>query len=179
MDLKELIIAEELHLKKLHELVDKSIKEEQLLSSKLLEAEQDLDITMSQKLADKIAEFGGSWTFIILFFLIIGIWILLNTLFIIHSSFDPYPFIFLNLVLSCLAALQAPIIMMSQNRQEDKDRRRARSDYMVNLKAEIEVRNLHSKMDLLITDQMQSLFEIQKTQLNLLLKMEKQLDLRA
>jgi uncharacterized membrane protein len=108
--------------------------------------------------------------------LVIAIWISINVLAFQNSGFDPYPFILLNLILSCVAALQAPVIMMSQNRQEDKDRRRARSDYMVNLKSEIEVRNLHSKIDLLITEQMKSLFEIQRTQLDLLLKMEKRLE---
>lgn len=103
-------------------------------------------LTFAQKLSDKLAAFGGSWSFILLFFLCILIWILTN-LFILHSSFDPYPFILLNLLLSCIAAVQAPIIMMSQNRQEDRDRLRAKNDYKVNLKAELEIRQLHEKMD--------------------------------
>ncbi len=103
-------------------------------------------LTFAQKLSDKLAAFGGSWSFILLFFLCILIWILTN-LFILHSSFDPYPFILLNLLLSCIAAIQAPIIMMSQNRQEDRDRLRAKNDYKVNLKAELEIRQLHEKMD--------------------------------
>ncbi len=170
MDLKELLAAEELQIKKLNELVAEAVREEELISSKLLEVEQDQDITIGQKLADNIAEFGGSWTFIILFFSIIFSWILLA-----RNTFDPYPFILLNLVLSCLAALQAPVIMMSQNRQEEKDRRRARNDYMVNLKAEIELRNLHGKIDLLIANEIKSLFDIQRTQLGILQKIENSL----
>ncbi len=100
-------------------------------------------------------------------------WIPLNIIFLRGQSFDPYPFILLNLVLSCLAAIQAPVIMMSQNRQEEKDRRRARGDYMINLKAEMEVRNLHRKLDLLISEQMSSLFKIQQAQMEVLLKLEK------
>lgn len=176
MDLNELIVSEELHLQKLHDLVKESIAEEQLLSSKLLEAEQDSEATSGEIMADRLADFGGSWTFIIIFFAIMLGWISLNIFVFTTHPFDPYPFILLNLVLSCLAALQAPVIMMSQNRKENKDRRRSRSDYMVNMKAEIEVRNLHSKIDLLITDQMKSLFAIQKTQLELLTKMEKHLE---
>ena len=175
MKLNELILSEELHLQKLHDLVEKSIEEEQLLSSKLMEVEEDQGLTRGQIYADRIADFGGSWTFITSFFLIILIWITLNTFILSSPSFDSYPFILLNLILSCLAALQAPVIMMSQNRKEDKDRRRARSDYLVNLKAEMEVRNLHNKIDILITDQMKSLFSIQKTQLDLLVKIEKQI----
>ncbi len=104
------------------------------------------------------------------------LWILINIYNYFKLQFDPYPFILLNLILSCIAALQAPVIMMSQNRQEEKDRRRAKNDYLVNLKAEIEVRNLHSKIDLLITDQMKSLFAIQKTQLEILTNMERKIE---
>lgn len=176
MSLSDLILSEELQLKKLQDLVSESIKEEQLLTSKLVEAEQDLDITLGQRLADYIADFGGSWTFIILFAVVIIVWILVNALAIQGINFDPFPFILLNLVLSCLAALQAPVIMMSQKRQEEKDRRRSRNDYLVNLKAEIEVRNLHSKMDLLMMEQMKSLFDVQKTQLEILNKLEQKID---
>lgn len=173
MKIKQLIHDEELHLAKLDELVGKALAEEELISTKILECEEDETITKAQFLADKIAEFGGSWTFILSFFFVMLVWILLNVLFLNTNAFDPYPFILLNLILSCLAALQAPIIMMSQNRQEIKDRKRSRSDYMINLKSEIEIRNLHSKVDLLMTDQMKSLFAIQKTQLELLENLEK------
>jgi uncharacterized membrane protein len=121
-----------------------------------------------------VAAFGGSWTFIILFFSILISWILMNLFLLADKPFDPYPFILLNLVLSCIAAIQAPIIMMSQNRRDDKDRRRSRGDYLINLKAEMEVRSLHGKIDLLITEQMQSLFKLQQAQIDLLLKIEKQ-----
>lgn len=175
MDLKDLMEQENLHLQRLGELVQDSIKEEQLLSARLIELEQDSELSLSQRLADKVADFGGSWTFIIGFFSVLAIWILINVAFLGEKPFDPYPFILLNLVLSCIAAIQAPIIMMSQNRQEDKDRRRARSDYMINMKAEMEVRSLHGKLDLLLTEQMKSLFKVQQSQLDLLIKIEKSL----
>lgn len=175
MDLKSLMEQEALHLQKLDELVQESIKEEESLSSKLLELEQDTRITFGQGLADRVAEFGGSWRFIIIFFSILTLWISMNVFWSQNKAFDPYPFILLNLVLSCIAAIQAPIIMMSQNRQEEKDRRRARGDYMINLKSELEVRNLHGKIDLLMTEQMQSLFKVQQAQLDLLIQIEKSL----
>lgn len=107
-------------------------------------------LTFGQKMADRIAQFGGSWTFIISFFIMLMCWIVLNVFVLMNKGFDPYPFILLNLILSCLAAIQAPIIMMSQNRQEEKDRERAEWDLKVNEKAEKEIRELHQKMDVLI-----------------------------
>lgn len=124
-------------------------------------------LTYGQRLADRIASFGGSWTFIIFFFSILFIWIGTN-LYLLTKPFDSYPFILLNLILSCLAALQAPVIMMSQNRQEEKDRERSKHDYQVNLKAELEIRMLHEKMDHLILNQQQKLFEIQQIQVEML-----------
>ena len=115
-------------------------------------------------MADKIAEFGGSWSFIISFFTFIVIWIAFNTFMLITQKFDPYPFILLNLILSCLASIQAPIIMMSQNRQEQKDRKRAEKDYKINLKAELEIKLLSEKMDHLLIHQNQKLLEIQEVQ---------------
>ena len=106
--------------------------------------------------------------FIILFFVVLISWIVLNSLLPGGEAFDPYPFILMNLVLSCIAALQAPIIMMSQNRQEEKDRQRAQNDYLINLKAELEIRSLHQKFDLVIEEQLKTLFEIQQQQLELL-----------
>lgn len=125
------------------------------------------NLTYGQRLADKIASFGGSWTFIISFFIVLFSWIGLN-IFFFTRPFDPFPFILLNLILSCLAALQAPVIMMSQNRQEEKDRERSKHDYQVNLKAELEIRMLHEKMDHLILNQQQRLFEIQQIQIDML-----------
>lgn len=125
-------------------------------------------LSQGQRIADKVAEFGGSWTFIISFGVFITIWICLNVFLLGKHSYDPYPFILLNLILSCVAAIQAPIIMMSQNRQEQKDRSRAKKDYMVNLKSELEIRNLHEKLDHLMIQQHERLLEIQESQLELL-----------
>lgn len=125
-------------------------------------------LTLGQRMADRVAAFGGSWTFIGLFGSVIVVWILSNAFILLNRGFDPYPFILLNLVLSCLAALQAPIIMMSQNRQSEIDRQRAMHDYKVNLKAELEVRLLHDKIDHLIAAQMHRLLEIQELQTDML-----------
>ena len=126
------------------------------------------DLTYGQRLADKVATFGGSWTFIIYFGVFILIWIIINIVFLANKSFDPYPFILLNLILSCIASLQAPVIMMSQNRQEEKDRERAKKDYMINLKSELEIRILHEKIDHLMLHQQQDLIEIQKVQIDMM-----------
>lgn len=109
----------------------------------------DKELTKGQKAADSLAKFAGSWTFIIIFFIILILWIFLNTVFLI-KPFDAYPFILMNLILSCLAAIQAPVIMMSQNRQEEKDRIRAKNDYKVNLKSEIIIEDIHAKLDSII-----------------------------
>jgi uncharacterized membrane protein len=131
--------------------------------------EEDLGIrTFGQKVADRVAAFGGSWKFIILFGIFILLWILANIYLLLNKGFDPYPFILLNLILSCLAALQAPVIMMSQNRQEEKDRERAKKDYMINLKSELEIRMLHEKLDHLIMHQQEELIEIQKVQIEMM-----------
>ena len=126
------------------------------------------NFTFGQKLADKVATFGGSWTFIIIFGIFIFIWIIINAVFLFNKSFDPYPFILLNLILSCMGSIQAPVIMMSQNRQEEKDRDRAKKDYLINLKSEIEIRTLHEKIDHLIINQQQELFEIQQIQIEMM-----------
>ena len=127
-------------------------------------------LTVGQKMADKVASFGGSWTFISIFFSVMVIWILLNSLILVkqNASFDPYPYILLNLVLSMIAAIQAPIIMMSQNRQAYKDRLSAEHDYEVNLKAELEILGLHEKIDSLREHQWQELIAIQQEQLEFL-----------
>lgn len=124
--------------------------------------------SFGNKVADKVADFGGSWTFILSFICFLLLWIVVNAFIFINKGFDPYPFILLNLILSCVAALQAPIIMMSQNRQETKDRERAKNDYMVNLKSELEIRILHEKLDHLMMHQQQELMEIQKVQTELM-----------
>ena len=154
-------------LSELEQEVLKALHNNKIISDNIDRAIDD-HLTIGQKLADKIAAFGGSWTFIISFFGFIFLWIGVNVFFLLVKVFDPYPFILLNLILSCLAALQAPLIMMSQNRLEEKDRERSKNDYQVNLKAEIEIRMLHEKMDHLILHQQQRLFEIQRLQVEML-----------
>ncbi len=127
-----------------------------------------LDLTLGQRLADKVATFGGSWSFILTFLFFMAVWIAANVYLLGEKPFDPYPFILLNLILSCIASLQAPIIMMSQNRQEEKDRERAKKDYMINLKSELEIRLLHEKIDHLIIHQQQELLEIQQLQIDMM-----------
>jgi uncharacterized membrane protein len=130
------------------------------LTNKIDGDDQQL-LTIGQKISDKVASIGGSWKFIILFGVFIFIWLSINVIWFANKGFDPYPFILLNLILSCVAAIQAPVIMMSQNRQEEKDRIRGKKDYMINLKSELEIRTLHEKVDHFIFDQ-QELIELQK-----------------
>lgn len=175
--LEQLLETENKQLKKLNDIVLQSIQEERLLSHKLYEFEESPP-SFSGRLADRVAGFGGSWLFILASILLLVFWMVANA-YLLSRPFDPYPFIFLNLVLSTIAAIQAPLIMMSQNRKEEKDRQRAINDYLVNLKAEIEVRNLHQKVDLLISDQMQTLFEIQKMQLEIMEEVRTELKARS
>jgi uncharacterized membrane protein len=146
--------------------VVKSLEDDTSLVAKLVEEADTRN--HGQIIADKVASFGGSWTFIISFFVFITIWISSNVLIFTNKEFDPYPFILLNLILSCIAALQAPVIMMSQNRQEEKDRDRAKKDYMINLKSELEIRMLDDKIDHLVMHQQQELIEIQKVQIEMM-----------
>ena len=164
-DYDQLFSIENQHLSKLHSIVKQTMKDEELIINNLMHPPEE-NLTAGQSLSDKIARFGGSWMFIILFFVVLISWIVLNSLLPGGEAFDPYPFILMNLVLSCIAALQAPIIMMSQNRQEEKDRERAKKDYMINLKSEVEIRLLHDKIDHLIIHQQQELLEMQKIQLD-------------
>ncbi len=133
-------------------------------------------MTLGERVADRVASFGGSWTFILSFFAVLVAWIVLNAVFLGARPFDPYPFILLNLILSCLAAIQAPIIMMSQNRKETRDRAQAEHDYRVNLKAEIEVRLLHEKLDHLMLHQWGRLLDVQEDQGELLDEIVTRLD---
>ena len=135
-------------------------------------------LTVGQKMADKIATFGGSWTFIIAFFSFILLWIGVNIWILTTKPFDPFPFILLNLILSCLASIQAPIIMMSQNRQEQKDRQRAEHDYKINLKAELEIKLLSEKIDHMIVNQNKNLLEIQEIQTDYLEDLMKEIKKR-
>lgn len=136
--------------------------------SRNIASDSDEQLTFGQRVSDKVAAFGGSWGFIIGFTLVLLIWMAVNVSGLLSQPFDPFPFILLNLVLSTIAALQAPIIMMSQKRQEQKDRLRAENDYRVNLKAEIEIRQLHEKMDHQLAQQWDRLAELQRIQIDLL-----------
>jgi uncharacterized membrane protein len=151
----------------LEEQVIKSLKEHELLSTDI-NAEFDRKLTLGERMADRMAEYAGSWRFISIFMVVLFIWIIINTAVLINKPFDPYPFILLNLILSCIAAIQAPIIMMSQNRQEAKDRLRSEHDYRINLKSELEIRHLHEKIDHLLMTQWQRLLEIQEVQTELI-----------
>ncbi|MCC7436160.1 MAG: DUF1003 domain-containing protein [Methanoregulaceae archaeon] len=161
-----------LELAKLEEAVEEAFRQHRQEDHDPSDA-LDAGLTFGQRLSDRVAEFGGSWTFLIVFGVIITLWVIFNALAVVNR-FDPYPFILLNLILSCVAAVQAPIIMMSQNRQEAKDRFRAQHDYRVNLKAELEIRELHDKMDHLLYRQMQRLLEIQRLQVELLSELRAQ-----
>jgi uncharacterized membrane protein len=151
----------------LEEQVMRSLKEHELVSTNI-NAEFDRKLTFGERMADRVATYAGSWRFISIFIAVLLIWICINTIVLIKRPFDPYPFILLNLILSCIAAVQAPVIMMSQNRQEEKDRLRSEHDYRVNLKAELEIRHLHEKMDHLLMTQWQRLLEIQEVQTELM-----------
>lgn len=159
----------------LQSLVKSTIAKENLIADNLLNAPEEL-LTPGQKISDKVAKFGGSWAFIISFFVVLIFWITLNSVLPAQKIFDPYPFILMNLILSCIAAIQAPIIMMSQNRQEEKDRQRSENDYLINLKAEMEIQTLNQKVDLLIEEQIKLLFEIQEKQMLILQNIEKKLN---
>jgi uncharacterized membrane protein len=164
---KNILETDKGDLSTLEEQVMKSLKEHELLS-KNINIEFDRKLTFGERLADRIADFGGSWSFILSFSGVFLLWIAINSIALIWKPFDPFPFILLNLVLSCLAAIQAPIIMMSQNRQEARDRLRSEHDYSVNLKAELEIRHLHEKIDHLLMTQWQRLLEIQEIQMELM-----------
>ena len=159
--------SEKGELTTLEQQVLQTMKEHELIS---INSDTTLDHEWSrgERIADKIATFGGSWMFMGYFALFLIIWIGVNATVIFWKPVDPYPFILLNLLLSCLAAIQAPIIMMSQNRQEAKDRLRSQYDYQVNLKAELEIRQLHEKMDHLLSHQWERLAQIQEIQIDLL-----------
>jgi uncharacterized membrane protein len=168
---ENLTSSEEEQLNKLQQIVQKAIAEEKLIVDNLVNEPKEI-LTKGQSISDKVATFGGSWKFIISFSIILSVWIAYNTLSPGKEKFDPYPFILMNLVLSAIAALQAPIIMMSQNRKEERDRKRSENDYMINLKAELEVRSLHQKVDLLLEEQIKILFESQAEQLKILKSIE-------
>jgi uncharacterized membrane protein len=163
----ELLAREKGELTQLEQQVVASLAREETVS-KDIETTWEGRRTLGERLADAVADFGGSWHFIISFGSVLFVWMAFNVIAIRQTVFDPYPFILLNLVLSCLAAIQAPIIMMSQKRQEAKDRLRSENDYRVNLKAELEIRHLHEKIDHLINRQWERLAEIQQIQLEIM-----------
>jgi uncharacterized membrane protein len=164
---KKLIKSGTEQLNEIQEIIQKSIAEEKNLVENLL-SESEEELTTGQKISDQVAKFGGSWMFIISFSVVLFIWILFNSFASTRTQFDPFPFILMNLILSTIAALQAPIIMMSQNRTEERDRKRNENDYLINLKAELQIRSLHHKIDVLQKDQMKILYETQARQLELL-----------
>jgi uncharacterized membrane protein len=168
---KQLLHSESVQMRKLQEIVKQTIEDENLINENLLHPPKEL-LTRGQRISDRVAKFGGSWAFIGVFFAVLLIWIAYNVLAPMQAIFDPYPFILMNLILSCIAAIQAPIIMMSQNRQEEKDRQRSENDYMVNLKAELEIRTLNQKIDILLEEQIKVLYESQAQQLELLNKLD-------
>jgi uncharacterized membrane protein len=164
---KEVLEDEIGELSALDQEVVASLERHEILSADI-SSQFERKLTFGERLSDQIAEFGGSWKFLISFGAVLVIWIAINGVILVTRAFDPYPFILLNLILSCLAAVQAPIIMMSQNRAEARDRLRADNDYKVNLKAELEIRHLHEKLDHLLRRQYNRLFEIQQIQIELL-----------
>ena len=173
--ISDYLIKEIGELTELEKTVLISVTSNKTLTDKIDDEERQI-LTTGQRIADKVASFGGSWTFIISFGVFIFIWININVYWLANKEFDPFPFILLNLILSCLAALQAPVIMMSQNRQEEKDRDRSKKDYMINLKSELEIRTLHEKIDHFIMDQQQELLELQKVQIEMMNDILKQVE---
>jgi len=164
---QHLLQEEKGEISSLEQEVIESLRQQEVLS-KNPDAEHIAGLTFGQRMADRFAGLAGSWGFILLFVGVLLLWILINVIGLFRQPFDPYPFILLNLVLSCIAALQAPIIMMSQGRQESRDRLHAQRDYQVNLKAELEIRHLHQKIDHLLSHQWERLIEIQDIQMELI-----------
>ena len=169
---QQLLEEEKGEISSLEREVIESLRQQEILSTNPvleLEAAQ----TFGQRMSDRFADLAGSWGFILSFSAVLVLWVLINVIGLLSQPFDPYPFILLNLVLSCLAALQAPIIMMSQGRQEARDRLHAQRDYQVNLKAELEIRHLHQKIDHLLSHQWERLIEIQEIQMELIEEVRK------
>lgn len=164
----DLLHEEKGELTELEHEVLKDMRDHELTARNPLREDDDVATTFGERVADRIAAFGGSWRFIISFCAVLGLWVVINVVVLATHPFDPYPFILLNLFLSALASIQAPLIMMSQNRQEARDRLRSLHDYQVNLKAELEIRQLHQKIDHLLSHQWDRLLEIQEIQIELI-----------
>lgn len=169
---KSLLESERGELSSLETEVLESMRQQELLAMNV-DAESDKTWTLGERLADRMADFAGSWTFLICFGMFMTAWIIMNSMVLYFKPLDPFPFILLNLVLSFIAAIQAPIIMMSQNRQESRDRLRSQHDYQINLKAELEIRHLNEKLDHLLSHQWERLVEIQQVQIQMLSQLEK------
>ncbi len=170
---RSLLEAEKGELTVIEREVIESLREQELIARNPYEEAQS-ELTRGQRLADRLAAIGGSWGFIVGFAAVLGLWVVLNSALLAARPFDPYPYILLNLVLSCLAAIQAPVIMMSQNRQEARDRLHAMRDYQVNLKAEMEIRHLHQKLDHFLSHQWERLVQIQEVQMELMEEVRRQ-----
>lgn len=167
---RQILEDERDELSSLEEDVKKSIKDHKL-TARNINIEFERQLSLGDRLSDRLADFTGSWTFIAIFSGVFFVWIVVNTIILLSRPFDPYPFILLNLLLSALAAIQAPVIIMSQNRQEARDRLHAEHDYQVNLNTEMEIHQLHKKIDHLLTSQGQRLLEIQNIQVELMEEM--------
>ena len=165
--IREILESEREELSSLEENIDRSMKDHEL-TAKNINIEFDRQLSFGDRISDKLANFAGSWTFIAMFSGFLLVWITMNTIVLMQKPFDPYPYILLNLFLSALAAIQAPVIIMSQNRQEERDRLNAEHDYQVNLNAELEIHQLHRKIDHLLINQGERLLEIQKIQVELM-----------
>ncbi len=172
--IKKLLDVQSAHQKMMNQIVLNAIEEQEGLVHKLFEEERNIKLTIGQKISDAIASFGGSWPFIFIFFVLLFGWMALNSL-LADKAFDPYPYILLNLVLSCIAAIQAPIILMSQNRKEVRETKRAQDAYLINLKSELENRAMDQKLNLLINEEFNELIEIQKIQISKLENIESSL----
>ena len=170
----KMIAEEKGSIEVLEAAVINSIKENEIITFNTRIENETLKV--GELISDKVASFGGSWKFIIIFFSILLVWIAINNIYLLIKPFDPYPFILLNLVLSCQAAIQAPIIMISQNRQEMKDRLKSENDYKINLKSEIEIRTLHEKVDHLLLDQWSKMMKIQEIQIEILEEIRKKIE---
>jgi len=173
LEYEQVLAGERQQLSDLEKKVLQSVSDNTPLTRNLND-EYEGQIPLGARIADRVALFGGSWKFILIFSSVILVWIGVNSVLLLSRAFDPFPFILLNLVLSCLAALQAPVIMMSQNRQAAKDRIRAEQDYMTNLKAEVEIRLLNEKMDHLLYRQLPDLLEAQDLVMELLRDMNRE-----
>ena len=165
--IREILEREKSELASLEENITLSMKDHEL-TARNINIEFDRQLSFGDRLSDRLAGFAGSWLFIGLFTGVFFVWIAINTIVLMYRPFDPYPFILLNLVLSAIAAIQAPVIIMSQNRQEERDRMNAEHDYQVNLNAELEIHQLHKKIDHLLINQGERLLEIQKIQVDLM-----------